>query len=172
MITIIAQNKISALAIARATANDNEGNRHFYGSKYFITWITPKMIEITTPRGLVSYWFRDQSFPHLPKYLTLSITTRSGKDGESMTPEANAQLDIIKSLLAKSESIIVATDPTQEGEMSFRYLYSYLHCTLPYSRAIINDLTIKGVNRAISYTMPAEKYDKWYNAANPLPKTD
>lgn len=165
MITIIAQNKISALAIARATANDNEGNRHFYGSKYFITWMTPKMIEITTPRGLASYWFRDQSFPHLPKYLTLSITTRSGKDGEPMTPEANAQLDIIKSLLAKSESIIVATDPTQEGEMSFRYLYSYLHCTLPYSRAIINDLTIKGVNRAISYTMPAEKYDKWYNAA-------
>ena len=37
MITIIAQNKISALAIARATANDNEGNRHFYVSKYFIT---------------------------------------------------------------------------------------------------------------------------------------
>ena len=165
MITIIAQNKISALAIARATDNDNEGNRHFYGSKYFITWMTPKMIEITTPRGLASYWFRDQSFPHLPKYLTLSITTRSGKDGEPMTPEANAQLDIIKSLLAKSESIIVATDPTQEGEMSFRYLYSYLHCTLPYSRAIINDLTIKGVNRAISYTMPAERYDKWYNAA-------
>ena len=111
MITIIAQNKISALTIARATANDNEGNRHFYGSKYFITWMTPKMIEITTPRGLVSYWFRDQSFPHLPKYLTLSITTRSGKDGESMTPEANAQLDIIKSLLAKSESIIVAPTP-------------------------------------------------------------
>ena len=130
MITIIAQNKISALAIARATANDNEGNRHFYGSKYFITWMTPKMIEITTPRGLVSYWFRDQSFPHLPKYLTLSITTRSGKDGESMTPEANAQLDIIKSLLAKSESIIVATDPTQEGEMSFRYLYSSLTAVL------------------------------------------
>lgn len=165
MITIIAQNKISALAIARATANDDEGNRHFYGSKYFITWMTPKMVEITTPRGLASYWFRDQSFPHFPKYLTLSITTRNGKDGEPMTPEASAQLDIIRSLLAKSDSIIVATDPTQEGEMSFRYLYSYLHCTLPYSRAIINDLTIRGVNRAISYPMPAEKYDKWYNAA-------
>ena len=165
MITIIAQNKISALAIARATANDNEGNRHFYGSKYYITWMTPKMVEISTPRGQASYWFRDLSFPHLPKYLTLGVTTRYRQNGEPMTPEANAQLDIIKSLLAKSDSVIVATDPTQEGEMGFRYLYSYLHCTLPYSRAIINDLTIKGVNRAISYTMPAEKYDKWYNAA-------
>lgn len=34
MITIIAQNKTTALAIARATANDDEGNRYFYGSKY------------------------------------------------------------------------------------------------------------------------------------------
>ena len=165
MITIIAQNKISALAIARATENDNEGNRHFYGSKYYITWMTPKMIEITTPRGVASYWFRNLSFPHLPKYLTLGVTTRYRQNGETMTPEANAQLDIIKSLLAKSDSIIVATDPTQEGEMSFRYLYSYLHCTLPYTRAIINDLTGRGVNRAISHTLPADKYDKWYNAA-------
>lgn len=165
MITIIAQNKTTALAIARATANDDEGNRHFYGSKYYITWMTPKMVEISTPRGQASYWFRDQSFPHLPKYLTLGVTTRHRQNGESMTPEANAQLDIIKSLLAKSESIIVAVEPTQEGEMSFRYLYSYLRCTLPYSRAIINDLTMKGLNRAISYTMPAENYDKWYQAA-------
>lgn len=165
MITIIAQNKTTALAIARATANDDEGNRYFYGSKYYITWMTPKMVEISTPRGQASYWFRDQSFPHLPKYLTLGVTTRYRQNGESMTPEANAQLDIIKSLLAKSESIIVAVEPTQEGEMSFRYLYSYLRCTLPYSRAIINDLTMKGLNRAISYTMPAENYDKWYQAA-------
>lgn len=165
MITIIAQNKISALAIARATANDNEGNRHYHGSKYFITWMTPKMVEITTPRGQASYWFRDQSFPHLPKYLTLGVTTRYRQDGESMTPEANAQLDIIKSLLAKSDSIIVAVEPTQEGEMNFRYLYSYLRCKLPYSRAIINDLTMKGLNRAISYPMPAEEYDRWYQAA-------
>lgn len=165
MITIIAQNKTTALAIARATANDDEGNRHFYGSKYYITWMTPKMVEISTPRGQASYWFRDQSFPHLPKYLTLGVTTRYRPNGESMTPEANAQLDIIKSLLAKSDSIIVAVEPTQEGEMSFHYLYSYLRCTLPYSRAIINDLTMKGLNRAISYTMPAENYDKWYQTA-------
>ena len=165
MITIIAQNKTAALAIARATANDDEGNRYFYGNKYFITWMAPKMIEITTPRGVASYWFRTMSFPHLPKYFTLSVTTRNRENGESMTPEANAQLDIIKSLLAKSDSIIVATDPTQEGEMGFRYLYSFIRCTLPYSRAILTDLTMKGINRAISYPMPAEKYDKWYRAA-------
>lgn len=165
MITIIAQNRNAALAIARATANDDEGNRHFYGKKYFITWVTPKMVEITTPRGQASYWFRNQSFPHLPKYLTLSVTTRYNQNGEPMTPEATAQLDIIRSLLAKSDSIIAATEPNHEGELDFRYLYSYLHCQLPYSRAIITDLTIRGINRAISYPMAGEKYDKWYQAA-------
>lgn len=165
MITIIAQNQQSALAIARATENDEMGNRYYYGAKYYITWAIHRMVEITTPRGIASYWFRNQSFPNLPKYLTLSVTTRTSNDGTQLTQEAATQLDTIKSLLAKSESIIVATAPTQEGELTFRYLYAYLNCTLPYRRAIISELTIKGINRAISFPMDPENFDKWYTAA-------
>lgn len=127
MITIIAQNQQSALAIARATENDEMGNRYYYGAKYYITWAIHRMVEITTPRGIASYWFRNQSFPNLPKYLTLSVTTRTSNDGTQLTQEAATQLDTIKSLLAKSDSIIVATAPTQEGELTFRYLYAYLN---------------------------------------------
>lgn len=165
MITIIAQNRLAALAIARATANDDEGNRYFYGSKYYITWAMSRIVEITTPRGVASYWFRNQSFPNLPKYLSLSVTTRTRNDGTPLTQEAASQLDTIKSLLAKSESIIVATDPNPEGELTFRYLYAYLKCELPYVRAILSDLTMKGINRAISYPISAENFDKWYNVA-------
>lgn len=165
MITIIAQNQQSALAIARATENDEMGNRYYYGAKYYITWAIHRMVEITTPRGIASYWFRNQSFPNLPKYLTLSVTTRTSNDGTQLTQEAATQLDTIKSLLAKSDSIIVATAPTQEGELTFRYLYAYLNCTLPYRRAIISELTVKGINRAISFPMDSENFDKWYTAA-------
>jgi len=165
MITIIAQNKNMALAIARATANDDEGNRHYYGSKFYITWLGHKPVEISTPRGQASYWFRTASFPNLPKYLTLSVANRTRQDGTSMQPDATAQVDVIKSLLAKSESIIVATYPTIEGEMEFRYLYSYLGCNLPCVRAIVNDLTIKTINSALLRTLPMEKFDKWYNTA-------
>ncbi|MEZ3562425.1 type IA DNA topoisomerase [uncultured Duncaniella sp.] len=165
MITIIAQNQQSALAIARATENDEMGNRYYYGAKYYITWAIHRMVEITTPRGIASYWFRNQSFPNLPKYLTLSVTTRTSNDGTQLTQEAATQLDTIKSLLAKSDSIIVATAPTQEGELTFRYLYAYLNCTLPYRRAIISELTVKGINRAISFPMDPENFDKWYTAA-------
>lgn len=165
MITIIAQNKTAALAIARATENDNAENRYFYGSKYYITWAGSKPVEITTPRGIASYWFRNQSFPHIPKYLTLSVTTRFRLDGTSMTDEAAAQLQTIKKLFGMSESIIVATDPTQEGELMFRYIYAHLNCKLPYVRAILTDLTTKAITRSISYPMAADLYDKWYNAA-------
>lgn len=165
MITIIAQNQQAALAIARATENDEQGNRYYYGAKYYITWAIHRMVEITTPRGIASYWFRNQSFPNLPKYLTLSVTTRTSNDGTQLTQEAATQLDTIKNLLAKSDSIIVATAPTQDGELTFRYLYAYLNCTLPYRRAIISELTIKGINRAISFPMDPENFDKWYTAA-------
>lgn len=165
MITIIAQNQQAALAIARATENDETGNRYYYGAKYYITWAIHRMVEITTPRGIASYWFRNQSFPNLPKYLTLSVTTRTCSDGTQLTQEAATQLDTIKTLLAKSDSIIVATAPTQDGELTFRYLYAYLNCKLPYRRAIISELTIKGINRAISFPMDPENFDKWYTAA-------
>ncbi|MCM1141963.1 MAG: DNA topoisomerase [Muribaculum sp.] len=165
MITIIAQNKNMALAIARATGNDDEGKRYFYGDKYFISWTIGKMVEITTPRGQASYWFRNGSFPHIPKYFTLSLNSGSNPDGTPMVYEAAAQVDAIRGLLKQSDSIVVATAPTQRGELIFRYLYSHLGCDLPFSRAIINDLTNKTILRAITQPQSAEKYDNWYRAA-------
>lgn len=165
MITIIAQNKNMALAIARATGNDEEGKRHFYGDKYFITWTIGKMVEITTPRGQASYWFRNGSFPHMPKYFTLSLTSRSNPDGTPMVHEAAAQVEVIKGLLKQSDSIVVATAPTHRGELIFRYLYSHLGCNIPFARAIVNDLTNKTILRAITQPQSAEKFDNWYRAA-------
>ena len=126
MITIITQNQHVALIIARAIEADEEATRYYYNEKYYVTWMTGKMVEINTPRGVASYWFRNGSFPHLPKHLTLSLTTKNRKDGTSMTAEAAAQNAAIRSLIAKSGKIIVATEPNAEGELNFRYLYSYL----------------------------------------------
>ena len=165
MITIIAQNRTVATAIARATANDDDAKRYFYGEKYYITWLSGKNVEITTPRGQASYWFRTQSFPHVPKYFTLSVTNKPLPDGTIRTQDAAVQLNTIRDLLSKSDSIIVATEPTQEGELNFRYVYAYLGCTLPYRRAIINDLTFKTINRAIKNPVASEMFNKWHNVA-------
>ena len=165
MITIIAQNRTAATAIARATGNDDAASRYFYGSKYYITWLVGKTVEITTPRGQASYWFRNQSFPHVPKYFTLSVTNKPLPDGSSLTQDAATQLTTIRELLDRSDSIIVATDPTQEGELNFRYVYAYLGCKLPYRRAILNDLTFRTINYAIQNPVSPETYDKWHRVA-------
>lgn len=165
MITIIAQNRTAATAIARATGNDEAASRYFYGNKYYITWLVGKTVENTTPRGQASYWFRNQSFPHVPKYFTLSVTNRPLSDGTSLTQEASTQLTTIRDLINKSESIIVATEPTQEGELNFRYVYAHLGCKLPYRRAIINDLMFRTINYAIQNTMSPETFDKWHRVA-------
>lgn len=165
MITIIAQNRTAATAIARATGNDDDAKRYFSGSKYYITWLSGKNVEITTPRGQASYWFRNQSFPHVPKYFTLSVTNKPLPDGSPRTQDAATQLTTIRELLGKSESIIVATEPTQDGELNFRYVYAYLGCTLPWRRAIINDLTFRTINRAIQNPVAPELFDKWHQVA-------
>lgn len=165
MITIITQNQHVALIIARAIEADKEATRYYYNEKYYVTWMTGKMVEINTPRGLASYWFRNGSFPHLPKHLTLSLTTKNRKDGTCMTAEAAAQNAAIRSLIAKSGKIIVATEPNAEGELNFRYLYSYLGTDVPFSRAIINELTISSIRFAITHPVKAEKYENWYKSA-------
>ena len=49
-----------------------------------------------------------------------------------MTAEAAAQNAAIRSLIAKSGKIIAATEPNAEGELNFRYLYSYLGTDVPF----------------------------------------
>lgn len=165
MITIIAQSQHVALIIARAIGADEEATRYYYNEKYYVTWMTGKMVEISTPRGVASYWFRSQSFPHLPKHLTLSLTTKTRKDGTSLTADAAAQNAAIRSLIAKSGSIIAATEPNSEGELKFRYLYSFLSTDVPFSRAIINELTNSSIWYAITHPVPAKRYEDWYKAA-------
>lgn len=165
MITVITPDKHTALTVARALEADNEANRHYYNDKYYITWMVGKMIEITTPRGQASYWFRNGSFPHLPKYMTLSVTTRTLRDGTPLNPDAAAQTATIKMLLAKSDSVINAMEPNPEGELKFRYLCAYLGTKLPCRRAVLNELTYGSVKFAVTHPQPCEKFDNWYNTA-------
>lgn len=172
MITIVAQTKTVALAIARALGADDVAPRYFYNSKYAITWTNGKMVELTTPRGSASYWFRSVSFPFIPRFFTLSLTNRPLEDGKTLTAEASNQLSTIRDLLAKSESVICATDPTHEGELVFRYVYAHAEGKLPVRRAIINDLIYKNISYAIANAVSSENYDKWYRAARMTDETD
>ena len=164
MITIIAQNQRVALTIARAIEADDEASRYYYNDKYFVTWMTGKMVEITTPRGVASYWFRGASFPHIPQYFTLSVTTKNRKDGTSLNETAAAQIATIRMLLKKSDSVISAMEPNGEGELKFRYLMAFLGAELPTRRAVINELTNSAIKYAVTHPVAAGTFDQRYRA--------
>ena len=48
-------------------------------------------------------------------------------------PRVVRQLEVLRELFDRCESIIVATDTGREGELIFRYVYNYLGCTKPRS---------------------------------------
>ena len=67
MITIITQNQHVALIIARAIEADEEATRYYYNEKYYVTWMTGKMVEINTPQRSGIILVPQREFPSSPQ---------------------------------------------------------------------------------------------------------
>ena len=95
------------------------------------------------------------------------------KDKEYVSdPAALKQLKVIRSCFDKADRIIVATDAGREGELIFRYIYSYLNCHKPFDRLWINSLTDKAIHEGLSNLKPGSCYDNLYYSAKARSKAD
>lgn len=63
---------------------------------------------------------------------------------------AGKQLKIIDEVFSKCDSIIVATDAGREGELIFRWIYSYLGYTKPFRRLWISSLTDEAIREGMA----------------------
>lgn len=79
---------------------------------------------------------------------------------------AGRQLKVIGEVLAGCESIIVATDAGREGELIFRWIYSYLGCTKPFKRLWISSLTDEAIREGMASLKEGTGYDSLYAAAD------
>ncbi|MGG6549914.1 UNVERIFIED_CONTAM: toprim domain-containing protein, partial [Prevotella sp. 15_C9] len=78
--------------------------------------------------------FRRENLPILPSsFILLPRQVREGKEYKA-DPGVVKQLGILRELFGMAERIIVATDAGREGELIFRYIYSYLECRTPFVR--------------------------------------
>ena len=75
-------------------------------------------------------------------------------------------------LFNESEQIIVATDAGREGELIFRYLYSYLDCRTPFVRLWISSLTDKAIREGLRHLEAGNRYDRLYHAAKARSEAD
>ena len=85
---------------------------------------------------------------------------------------AGKQLKIIDEVFSKCDSIIVATDAGREGELIFRWIYSYLGYTKPFRRLWISSLTDEAIREGMANLREGSGYDSLYAAADSRAKAD
>ena len=79
---------------------------------------------------------------------------------------------MIRSCFERAEQIIVATDAGREGELIFRYIYTYLACQKPFQRLWISSLTDKAIREGLAKLKPGEQYDALYLAGKARSEAD
>ena len=87
-------------------------------------------------------------------------------------PSVVTQIRIVGRLFSESKQIVVATDAGREGELIFRYLYSYLNCRPPFVRLWISSLTDKAIREGLRHLEAGNRYDRLYHAAKARSEAD
>ena len=169
---IIAEKPSVARDIARIVGANNKQDGYLEGNGYIVTWAMGHLITLAMPEeyGFTAYKAEDLPIRPLPFQL---IVRQIRKDKEYISdPAALKQLKVIRSCFDRTDRIIVATDAGREGELIFRYIYSYLNCRKPFERLWINSLTDKAIREGLSNLKPGSSYDNLYHSAKARSEAD
>ncbi len=172
MQVIIAKKPSVAQEIAAIVGAKSRKDDYIEGNGYTVTWAFGHLVGLTIPQQYDVEEFRAENLPILPpKFLLLPRQIKDGKEYKSDSGVLK-QLSIIKELFDMSERIIVATDAGREGELIFRYIYSFLECRKPFVRLWISSLTDKAIREGLQNLRPGEEYDNLYLSAKARSEAD
>ena len=172
MKTIIAEKPSVAREIARIVGATKREDGYFLGSGYAVTWAYGHLVQLTMPAGSGIHGFVREHLPILPDTFTLQPRHTKTEKGYKPEPSVVTQIRIVGRLFNESEQIIVATDAGREGELIFRYLYSYLDCRTPFVRLWISSLTDKAIREGLRHLEAGNRYDRLYHAAKARSEAD
>lgn len=173
MITcIIAEKPSVARDIARIVGASNKQDGYMGGNSYLVTWAMGHLIALAMPEAYGFSAYKGEDLPIRPNPFQL-VVRQVRKDKEYHDdPTALKQLKVIHSCFGKADRIIVATDAGREGELIFRYIYSYLNCHKPFNRLWISSLTDKAIREGLSNLKPGSSYDNLYYSAKARSEAD
>ena len=169
---IIAEKPSVARDIAHIVGANNKQDGYLEGNGYIVTWAMGHLITLAMPEayGFSAYKAEDLPIRPLPFQL---IVRQIRKDKEYISdPAALKQLKVIRFCFDRADRIIVATDAGREGELIFRYIYSYLNCRKPFERLWISSLTDKAIREGLSNLKPGSSYDNLYYSAKARSEAD
>lgn len=169
---IIAEKPSVARDIARIVGATIKQDGYLEGNGYIVTWAMGHLITLAMPEAYGFSAYKAEDLPIRP-FPFQFIVRQIRKDKEYISdPAALKQLKVIRSCFDMADRIIVATDAGREGELIFRYIYSYLNCRKPFDRLWISSLTDKAIREGLSNLKPGSSYDNLYHSAKARSEAD
>ncbi|WP_062052852.1 type IA DNA topoisomerase [Aquimarina longa] len=147
-------------------------NGYWLGKGYAITWAYGHLVTLALPESYGINGFQRDNLPIIPKDFLLMPRQLKVRGGYKIDARAFEQLQIIKELFERCESIIVATDAGREGELIFRYIYQYLQCQKPFQRLWISSLTYEAITKGFKNLQNGTNFDTLYQSAKARSQAD
>ena len=172
MIAIVTDRPNVGREIARVLGADRKENGYMTGNGYMVTWALGHLVSLALP-GTYGYTRTTaEDLPMIPE--PFRLVPRQIRTDRGMVTDiaAGKQLKIIDEVFSKCDSIIVATDAGREGELIFRWIYSYLGYTKPFRRLWISSLTDEAIREGMANLREGSGYDSLYAAADSRAKAD
>lgn len=147
-------------------------NGYWLGNGYAITWAYGHLVGLGLPESYGIDGFQRGNLPIIPKEFLLQPRQIRVKGGYKTDEGAYEQLQVIRELFERCESIVVATDAGREGELIFRYIYHYLQCKKPFQRLWISSLTYEAIAKGLENLQSGQHFDKLYQSAKARSQAD
>ena len=172
MIAIIAEKPSVGLDIARVVGADTRNDGYCSGNGYMVTWALGHLVSLAMPDVYGYTKTTAEELPMLP--VPFRLVSRQIRTDRGMVTDiaATKHLKVIDSVFSKCDSIIVATDAGREGELIFRWIYTFLECTKPFRRLWISSLTDEAIRKGLEELKDGTEYDSLYAAADSRAKAD
>lgn len=172
MQVIIAEKPSVAREIAAIVGAKNRKDGYIEGNGYAVTWAFGHLVGLAMPQQYGIEGFRAENLPILPpKFTLLPRQIKEGKEYKS-DPGVLKQLSVIKELFDIADRIVIATDAGREGELIFRYIYTFLECRKPFVRLWISSLTDRAIREGLQNLRPGNEYDNLYLSAKARSEAD
>lgn len=169
---IIAEKPSVARDIARIVGANTRQEGYLEGGGYLVTWAMGHLITLAMPEAYGYEAYKADELPIVPSPFRLVVRQIRKDKSFHDEPAALKQLKAIRHCFGKAERIIVATDAGREGELIFRYIYSYLGCTKPFDRLWISSLTDKAIREGLASLKAGSDYDNLYYSAKARSEAD
>ena len=162
---IIAEKPSVAQAIAGVVGSRKREDGYLSGPRYLVSWCVGHLVELAPPHAYNESYktWRSEDLPIVPDQWRYEAHHGTKQ-----------QLDTLNRLmnLPEVEDIICATDAGREGELIFRLVYNYCHCSKPVKRLWISSMEESAIREGMEHLRDDAEFNLLYEAALCRQKAD